>query len=390
MRVLPAVVRLLLVAGVVSCRGGAPPAARTRPPPLVAVAKVEARDVQVAVRAPVDLRPLYSSEVGSKTVGYLDAVFVDRGDRVRRGQLVALVRPSDLPDQMAAERGSLEQIRASLALSRNNLERARRLAPDGIVSQQELQNATGAVASAEAAEVASQARIAALATRLGETRIFAPMDGYVALRRLDPGALVGPGAGTGSILSLVSISVLRVFIAVNERDSAGVRVGLESQVDLDAYPGRAFRGRVVRIAPAMDPTTRTFDAEVQLANPGDLRPGMYGRGRIVTETHRGAPVLPAGALVVNVRGAYTFVLEGDKVRRREVRTGFDEGDWLEILEGVKPGDEVVVAGADGLADGATVRVHRTPAPAPSVAPEPGPDAARREEAPRKARPARAN
>ena len=112
---------------------------KPRPPPLVVVSKVETRDVPVEVRAPVDLRPLAQSEVGSKTLGYLDAVLVDRGDKVKRGQAVALVRPSDLPDQLVSARGAQSQAESSAALARKNFERAQSLAPRGIVSQQELQ-----------------------------------------------------------------------------------------------------------------------------------------------------------------------------------------------------------------------------------------------------------
>src|SRR5262245_30630526 len=107
----------LLAAG---CEAKTAGPAATRPAPLVAVAKVESRDLPITLSAPVDLRPLALAEVGSKTLGYLDAVLVDRGDRVRRGQLLALVRPSDLPDQMTAARGALAQSQASAALARTN------------------------------------------------------------------------------------------------------------------------------------------------------------------------------------------------------------------------------------------------------------------------------
>src|SRR5215831_5180517 len=125
----------------VACSGKAGSKSSTRPPPLVSVARVEARDVPVEVRAPVDLRPLVQSDVGSKTLGYLDAVLVDRGDRVKMGQLLALVRPSDLPDQLAAARSTLAQTQSSAALARTNYDRAKQLAPEAVVSQQELQQA---------------------------------------------------------------------------------------------------------------------------------------------------------------------------------------------------------------------------------------------------------
>jgi RND family efflux transporter MFP subunit len=334
-----------------------------RPLPLVSVSTLEKRDVDIEVHAPVDLRPLYQAEVGSKTLGYLDAVLVDRGDRVKRGQLVALIRPSDLPDQLAASKGVLAQTQASLGLARTNHERISQLAPTGVVSQQELQQAEANLATATAAEAAARAQLGALATRIGETRIESPLDGYVIQRRLDPGALVGPPGG-GAIVTVARTDVLRVFISVNERLSARVAVGQEAIVTLDALPGRTFRGAVVRLAPVFDPTTRTLDAEVQLQNmEGTLRPGMYGRGAIILDHHKGATVLPAVALQISDKNRYVFVLEGNRVWRREVATGYDAGEWLEVVRGIHAEQEVVVAGADGISDGAVVRISRQASPA---------------------------
>lgn len=362
-------------------KGGADAAkAKSRPPPLVVVSKIVTKDVPVEVRAPVDLRAMLQADVGSKTLGVLDAVFVDRGDKVKKGQLLALVRPSDLPDQLAAARGTLAQTQASLNLAKTNLERAQKLAPSGVVSQQELQNALAAVASAEAAQSAAQAQAGAIAIRLGETRIDAPMDGVIAVRRLDPGAIVGLISG-GAILNIVDIRKLRVFITVTERDVHTVKIGQDAHVELDALPGKSFEGKVVRLAPIVDPSTRTLDAEVQLPNPNEeLRPGMFGHGAIVVDIHPHQPIVPASAVLIADTKKFVFVLVGDKVQRRAIETGVDEGSWLEVRSGLKEGEEVVTAGADGLSDGNPVRVTRgidpysgakltaTPAPSSGSAP----------------------
>ncbi|MBI5480887.1 MAG: efflux RND transporter periplasmic adaptor subunit [Deltaproteobacteria bacterium] len=350
---------VVLLACLPACGGGGKSKGpRVRPPPLVSVVKVSSRDVDVEARAPVDLRPLAQADISSKTLGYLDAVLVDRGDRVKRGQLLALVRPSDLPDQLAALRGTLAQTQANLALARANASRARQLAPSGVVSQQELENTSGAVASGEANEAAIKSQIGAIATRLGETRIHSPIDGYVWQRRLDPGALVGQASG-GVILTLVQIDSLRTFISVNERQAGGVRVGKAAYVELDAMPGRRFEGKVVRLAPGFDPTTRTLDVEVRIPNPnGELRPGMYGRGAIVLETHPRAAVISANAIQIANDRKYVFVLNGNAVQRREITCGFDAGSWLEVTKGLAVGEQVVTAGADGLATGTKVRVSR--------------------------------
>ncbi|HZU85808.1 MAG TPA: efflux RND transporter periplasmic adaptor subunit [Polyangiaceae bacterium] len=342
-----------------ACSKGAGPAAvRVRPLPLVVVGKIGARDVPVEVRSPVDLRPLAQADVGSKTLGVLDAVLVDRGDHVRRGQLLALVRPSDLPDQLAAARGSLAQSQASLSLAEANYERARSLAPNGLVSQQELQSASAALATSQAAQAAAQAQVSAIAIRLGETRIDSPLDGVVAARRLDPGAMVGLLSGA-TIVTVARIDVLRVLISVTEKDIPNVHVGQDAHVELDALPGRSFGGKVVRIAPEIDPSTRTLDAEVRLPNPGEeLRAGMFGHGSIVVDVHAKRPIVMASSVQMSNGRSYVYVLAGDRVQRREIQTGVDGGAWLEVLQGLVEGEEVVTAGADVLSDGVSVRVAR--------------------------------
>ncbi len=349
----------VLGAGALACSNSKTDAGpKTRPPPLVVVAKVATRDVNVEVHAPVELRPLAQAEVGSKTLGYLDAVLVERGDKVKRGQLLALVRPSDLPDQLVAARGSLAQAQASASLARSNLERLTGLAPKGVVSQQELQQAQAAVATAEAQEAAAKAQVAGYATRLGETQINSPLDGVVAVRRLDPGTLVGPTAGS-SILTIARVDVLRVFVTVTEREVHLVKTGQKAHVEVDALAGRSIEGAVVRLAPTLDPATRTLDAEVQIDNAsGELRPGMFGRGSIVVDVHPNAAVIPATALQITNGKRFVFVLAGDKVQRREIETGVDEGTWLEVTRGVSAGDEVVTVGTDAISDGAAVRVSR--------------------------------
>ncbi|MGE5048743.1 MAG: efflux RND transporter periplasmic adaptor subunit [Deltaproteobacteria bacterium] len=352
-------VSLLMLISAVACTKGAGNAPRTRPPPLVAVSRVAVRDVEETVHAPVDLRPLLQADVGAKTLGYLDAVLVDRGDAVKKGQLVALVRPSDLPDQLAAARSVASQAESAAALARANLDRARALAPAGRVSKQELQQAETALAAALAAQSGARSQVGALAVKLGETRITSPLDGVVSARRLDPGALVGPGANGSAILTVDRIDVLRLFVSVNENEVLRLKLGQIAHVDLDAVPGHRFEGQVVRLSPSLDPATRTLDAEVQLQNrSGELRAGMYGRAAIVTGVHAGALTVPVGAVQISNGRSFVYALRGEKVERREVQTGVDGEEWLEILSGLHPDEEVVVAGLEGLSDGSQVRPTR--------------------------------
>lgn len=370
----------VLAVVVVGCSNGQSGAtSKARLAPQVVVATIATRDVPVEVQAPVDLRPLEQADVGSKILGYVDAIFVERGDRVKKGQIIALVRPSDLPDQLAAARSSIGQIKAQAALARTNYERANKLAPSGVVSQQELQAASAALASAEAAEASAQAQISGLAIRLGETRITSPLSGYVSARRVDTGALVGPPGG-GAIVTVVRMDKLRVFLTLNEADAMGVSVGMDAHVEVDALPGRSFSGKVVRVAPSFDPLTRTLEAEVLLPNDAaELRPGMYGRGSIRREVHPNTPVVQVNAVQISSGKRYVFVLHDTKVERRSITTGaeVDDGKLLEIRSGLAAGEEVVIAGADALADGTVVRVARDVNPytgAPTAGPASPPQA----------------
>jgi membrane fusion protein (multidrug efflux system) len=245
----------------------------------------------------------------------------------------------------------MEAARVAFDNAKANKSRAEALAPSGVVSQQELQNNQSAYAAA-------QANLQAIATRLGETRIESPIDGVISQRRLDPGALVGPNTGTGAILTVQRSDILRVFIPVNEQDAPAVRLGQTASAEFDALPGKRYTGKVVRLSPAFDPVARTVDAEVHLVNPGELRPGMYGRGTLVTAVHPAAVVVAVGAVQISDGRYYAYVVAGDKVKRTEVKIGVDGGNWFEIAEGLKAGDEIVTAGTDTLADGAAVRPVR--------------------------------
>lgn len=376
---------MLCALGWLAACGGGATAPKTRPPPQVIVQPPQRRDVPIEARAPIDLRPLQIVEIGSKQLGYLSAVLVDRGDRVRRGQLVALVRPSDLPDQLRSAQSTLAQAQAALTLARSNRGRLGELAPSGVVSMQEVEQSRTALSQAEAQEAAAQAQLAAIATRLGETRIDSPIDGVVMSRRLDPGALVGPSSA--SILTVARIDTLKVLMPVRERDSAGLRIGQQALVRLDARPGESYPAQIVRLAPGFDPVTRTLDVELHLDNPeGKLRPGMYGRAALQIALHPQTLVLPEAAILggsgsvadlepetegsppagarppgagkgpAGGKARFVYLVDAQsRVRKRPVQLGYDGGTWIEIRDGLTDRDQVIIAGSDVVTEGMEVR-----------------------------------
>lgn len=368
---------LVFVGSLQGCDGGAgTQGPKTRPPPQVIVQAPTVRDVAIEAKAPIDLRPLQVVDIGSKQLGYLSSVLVERGDRVRRGQLVALVRPSDLPDQLRSAQSALAQAQAALSQARSNRARLGELAPSGVVSMQEVEQSRTAQSQAEAQEATAQAQLAAIATRLGETRIDSPIDGVVMSRRLDPGALVGPS--TAGIVTVARIDLLKVIMPVRERDAQNLQLGQTAQVMLDARPDESHPAQIVRIAPGFDPVTRTLDVELHLQNArGTLRPGMYGRAALRTDLHPRAVVVPEGAVLGGQSsaqreakgeevkgdgdgsGRFVYVVDGqNRVRKRQVTVGYDGGNWLEVKKGLDGSELIIVAGAEVVADGMEVRPLR--------------------------------
>ena len=277
------------------------------------------------------------ADVGSKTLGYLDAVLVDRGDRVRRGQILALVRPSDLPDQLAAARSTLAQAQSSAALARTNYERAKALAPAG--GRVAAGAAAGAGAAGDrgggAAGGAGADRGAGGAPGRDAHHLAAHRRGRAAPPR--SGDAGGPAGGRRHRDRGARRRAARVHHRQRARAGRHALVGKDAHVELDALPGRTFSGKVVRLSPTLDPATRTLDAEVQLDNrSGELYAGHVRAGR---DRRRGAP---EGArwcrwarCVLSDRKAYAFVVDAGARSFTGARStlGVDGGDWFEVKTG---------------------------------------------------------
>lgn len=207
---------------------------------------------------------------------------------------------------------------------------------------------------------AAGARIALNAARSMEryTRLTAPFDGVVTERMADPGALIqnasGNQASARGILKIVNDRSLRVQLSVPEKEAPRVRTGAPVEIELEAFPKDKISGTVSRTNQVIDPKSRTMFAEVLLPNPGSkLRPGMYARVTLTLEVHPGALVVPTAALI-GKEDRFLYRVEGGKAVKTPVKVGLDDGKLAEILEGLKPGSQVVVVGMDSLVDGAAV------------------------------------
>jgi RND family efflux transporter MFP subunit len=208
------------------------------------------------------------------------------------------------------------------------------------------------VAKAQAAQ--TESRIEELKLALSNTKIISPVNGFVGRRNLDPGAF----AGTNSpVLSVVDISTVRMVANLVERDFRRVQPGLQASVEVDAFPGEHFTGKVSRVSPVFDAATRTAAMEIEVPNPGyRLKPGMYARVALTIDRQADALTVPRSAVLdlEGQRGVY--VVDELVAHFRPVRTGLQDAERMQILEGVGEGEQVVTTGALAIKDGDRVQL----------------------------------
>jgi RND family efflux transporter MFP subunit len=299
-----------------------------------------------------------------RAAGRLEAISVRLGDPVRRGQRIAKIEDYELQEQVKQQEAALEvsqatirQREADLQLAETNAERSRNLFARQLLPKQTLddtearyQAAVAQLDLARAQNNQSAARLDELKINLANTVVVSPVNGFVARRGVDPGAFVG---GNAPIVDVVDISRVRLVANIVEKDLKQIQVGDMTRVEVDAFPGEMFTGRIARLAPVLDPATRTAPIEIEIPNEGyKLKPGMYARVTVTTDERKDAIVVPTNAVVDYTGRRGVFVASGDStVTFRPVRIGIEESEQIEILDGIAEGDRVVTIGAAGLRDG---------------------------------------
>jgi RND family efflux transporter MFP subunit len=339
-----------------------------RPPMTVEIAKASRATVTESILVVGNLIGAATVEVASKVSGRLQQVNVGLGDSVRKGQTLATVEDREIQEQVkqaeasfAVGEATIRQREADLKFADTNLERSRNLFNRQLIPRQTLddsesryQAANAQLDLARAQFEQAKARLEELRITLSNTRVVSPVDGFVGKRNLDPGAYV---TSNSSVLSVVDIHVVRLVVNLVEKDLRRVDVGSAAVAEVDAYPGESFNGRVARIAPVLDPSTRTAEMEIELPNPTyRLKPGMYSRVRLTTEQRQNALVVPRNAIVdtKGKRGVFLFDGAEQKARFREVALGLADEKQVEIVNGIREGETIITTGASALTDGETV------------------------------------
>jgi membrane fusion protein (multidrug efflux system) len=332
-----------------------------RPPMTVEVAKVARGNISAHLSVVGNLIGEATVDVAPKTGGRLTTMSVKLGDRVRRGQVIGRIEDREIVEQVRQAEAShqvaeatIRQRKADLNLALTNVERSRNLFGRQLLPRQTLDDAearyTSAVAQVDLSEAQlaeSGARLQELKINLANTNVVSPVDGFVAKRNVDPGAWVSQQA---PLVSVVDISSLRLVANVVEKDLRMVDVGDTALVDVDAFPGEKFKGRIARVSPIIDPATRTAPMEVEIPNPNfRLKPGMYARVDLEIDGRQNVLLVPKIALVDSEgrRGVYQ-PSEDNRATFKPVQVGIEDAERAEVLDGLHEGETVVSVGAGAL------------------------------------------
>jgi membrane fusion protein, multidrug efflux system len=371
---------VFLALGSAACGGGtsvpAPTPAPAAGPATIDIARVIEQPLDVQLSLPGELVSYQAVAVFPRVAGFVKAVAVDRGSRVRAGDvLVTLDAPelvaqrSEAESKLRAAEAQLAGARAKAAAERGTFDKLKAAsATPGVVAGNDVAVAEKTAEAGQNQVLAAEqnveaARQAANAIQEMERylRVSAPFNGVVAERNVHPGALVGPAGGaTGAMpmMRLVENSRLRLVVAVPEAYTGELTVGTQVEFSVAAYPGQSWTGTIARIAHSVDVTTRTMPVELDVANgDGRLAAGSFCQVKWPIRRTAASLFVPSGSVTSTTDRTFVIRVRGGKAEWVDVKTGLTSGALVEVFGDLKAGDEVASRGTDELRPGAEVRAR---------------------------------
>lgn len=351
-------------------------AAQPPAPTVVDCVKVISRRLDIIIPLPGELQPYEEVRIFPKVSGFVKWIGVDRGSVVKQGQLLAvLIAPEIVAQKSEAEAKVLSAenqriaAEAKLAADESSWERLKEAAhTPGVISDEELEVAEKAAAADRARVIAlrntadaARANLRSAEEMESYLRITAPFDGVVTKRNVHPGALVGPGGGSGtqpSMMRIEQVAHLRLIVAVPEVYVAGIQKGEKINFTVPAFPGRTFNGTVARLADSIDVSTRTMPVEMDVWNPAlELHSGMFPS--ILWPVRRTSTTLfvPQSAVGRNMEQSYVVCIRDGKVEQVSIKTGAVMNGLTEVFGTLQEGNEVALHPSDELRSGMAATSH---------------------------------
>ena len=334
--------------------------------PAADLATVVAKPVSRTLDVPSEILPYLSVSLHAKVAGFVERVLVDRGSVVKQGELLIQLSAPELESQIAEAQSKVQvaesdrlQAVAQLAASQSTYDRLKKAAEtpgavagnEVIQAQKEVEAAQALVAAREQASRAAQSAVKAQQDMQAYLRVTAPFDGVVTERLVHPGALVGPTTDA-MLLVIQQVSRLRVVVPVPEQAVGGIVNGASVAFSVPAYPERTYYGTVARIAHALDQKTRSMPVELDVLNrDGTLAPGMYPAVKWPVRSSQMALFVPKLSVVTTTERTFVIRDRSGRAEWVDVRTGYADGDLIQVMGNLQAGDKVLRRASDETRDG---------------------------------------
>lgn len=322
--------------------------------PRVEVIEVTRSGSKTELELPGSIEALTEAPILARANGYIKRRVVDIGDRVKEGQIVADIEEPEVDAQLLQARADLATAQANVKLAAVTAQRYQDLLKTDAVSKQDVDNYNGDYAAKQAMVQSAAANVKRLEEMESFEHVYAPFSGVITLRNIDVGALVN--AGSTLLFRVAQTGTLRTYINVPQTDADSVQRGQTARLRVSNLPGRSFVGAVMRTANSLDPTSRTMLVEVQVPNPtGILLPGMYAQVELLSARSEPPLLIPGAALVIRAEGTQVAVVRPDRtVHFQKIEIGRDFGDRMEVINGLKERDVIVVNPRDAVREGVKV------------------------------------
>jgi len=312
------------------------------------------------IALPGNTQAFNDTPIYARTNGYLKKFFVDIGQHVSQGQLMAIIETPEVDQQLQVAEADLKSAQANLSLADTTAQRYQNLLKSDSVSKQETDVAVSGAAAKRASVEAAEANVRRLQQLQSFEHIDAPFSGVVTARNTDIGDLIDAGSGSAQPKDLFRIAAtgkLRVFVAVPEIYAPNIHDGDTATLTLDEYPGQQFTGRVARNSNAIDMASRTLNVEVDVDNPQNkLLPGAYVFVHFKLPQQQAQLSVPASALLFRSEGLRVAVVSNGRVHLQPITIAKDNGATLQVADGLNPSDQIILDPADSIAEGQPVRV----------------------------------
>jgi membrane fusion protein, multidrug efflux system len=380
-----AVLALLIVAGIVwwNKQGGAPQqggAGRNAAPMSIVPETVGKGDIGINLNALGTVASLATVTIRTQISGYLQKIDFTEGDEVKKGDLLAEIDPRPYEATLAQAKGQLARDEAMLKGAQVDLTRYQGLAAQNAVPHQTLDTQIALVAQNQGTVEADRATVKSAEVNLQYTRILSPLDGRVGLRQVDQGNYVTPGDANGLVV-ITQLQPISVLFTVPEDNLQAISKRIQDGAVLPATAynrsgaSKIADGTLQTFDSQIDPTTGTIKLRAQFPNETKaLYPNQFVNIRLLLDTHKDVTTMTTAGIQRGVPGTFVYLINPDStVSVRPVKLGVTDGDRVEVLSGIAPGDRIVIDGADKLRDGAKINLRAEATPATPGAAAPGAD-----------------